>query len=102
MNENEPVVVIFRKWRDNGDILALFPEIPARERGYECDSYEHVGQHGAANCQECIRGTRPALPHEYANLKTELEGAPYHYNLVVRQRATQAMRAKLRAAQKGT
>lgn len=101
MNKNEPVAVVFRKWRDNGDILALFPEIPAKNQGYDCESFEHIGQHSPADYMGCIKRTRPALPHEYAALKAELEGAPYHYNLVVRQRATQAMRDKLRVAQKG-
>ena len=42
----ETTVVVFRKWKTNGDIIALFPELPADNEGYLCDSYEHVGQHG--------------------------------------------------------
>lgn len=80
-------VVIFRKWIDNldGDILALFPLLRANElTGGDCQSYEHIGQHGASDYSHCIRRTRPATPEEYADLAAELRGIGY--NLIIRRR----------------
>jgi hypothetical protein len=85
----DPTVVIFRKWpaREGGGIIALFPyESASVVNPYVCQSYEHVGQHGAADCQGVISRTRPASPDEYAALMRELESAPYHYVFDVRKR----------------
>jgi len=71
------IKVIFRKWRDGGDIIALFPEIPADCTGYECLSYMHIGQHGAANPTILIARTVPAAPDEYAELLDELKCIGY-------------------------
>jgi hypothetical protein len=82
-------VVIFRVWTRKSlfcDVIALFPEIPASQNGHLCSSYEHIGQHGAADENLVARLTRPAKPHEYRDLQRELEGHPYNYRLIVRQR----------------
>jgi hypothetical protein len=78
--------VIFRKWpkSEGGDVIALFPCDPGTSE-YDCDSYQHIGQHGAANL-DIIYRTKLAKPEEYADLKRELESAPYHYHLDVRKR----------------
>lgn len=76
--------VIFRVWRDNGIVIALFPEVEAD--GIYCDSFEHVGQHATANYADVIRRSRLAKPEEYASLERELERAPYNYQLNVRTR----------------
>lgn len=70
-------VVVFRKWLDCGDIIALFPEQPADINGWFCDAYEHVGQHGGAEYHGVIRRTRPAHADEYANLADELRHIGY-------------------------
>ena len=75
--------VIFRKWRDSGDIVALFPDISAG--AYPCgdvtlplcQSYEHVGQHGGADYRHVLGCTIPASPAEYADLAGELSGRGY-------------------------
>jgi hypothetical protein len=60
--DDAPTKVVFRQWRRAPhSIIALFPEIPADLNGYECQSYEHVGQHGGADYEGVIRDTRPAL-----------------------------------------
>jgi len=70
--------VVFRRWR-NGDIIALFPQIPADYQGYMCSSYEHVGQHGAANPDVVIAQTTyvgspyPPLAEELEQLDYDLE-----------------------------
>lgn len=76
-------LVIFRKYHD-GEILALFPELPADRK--HCTCYAHVGQHSAADYQGCIRSSRPATPDEYKALARELESAPYTYRLKIRTR----------------
>jgi hypothetical protein len=82
----DPTLVVFRKWRDHyGGIIALFPE---DVDGGFCSSYEHVGQHGDASYSGVIRQTTPATPEEYADLKRELESAPYNYDLRVVKRYT--------------
>jgi hypothetical protein len=69
--------VVFRKWRDSGNVIALFPAIPATIHGEYCLSYEHVGQHAAADYHAVIRHTRPAAPQEYAALADELTRIGY-------------------------
>lgn len=85
-------VVVFRKWRDSGDILALMPEIASDIYGRYCQSYEHVGQHGGADYTGCIAATVPATKAEYRALAKELRRIGY--KLDIRQRATSAMQAK--------
>lgn len=64
--------VIFRKFpsRKGGEVIALFPEIPADHMG-NIGSYMHTGQHGAAS-PYLGRGLRLATPEEYESLKQEL------------------------------
>jgi hypothetical protein len=64
--------VIFRKF-PNGDIIAMFPMISVDQIGYNCQSYMHVGQHGAASPQMVTKQTKLATPDEYAVLEDELE-----------------------------
>ena len=90
MSKNKELPVIFRKWASkddwNGrDIIALFPTIPADYDGLTCQSYMHVGQHGAANPQGLIRETKSATPEEYKELMTELHKIGYR-NLKVYKR----------------
>jgi len=73
----KPVAVIFRMWRDTGDVFALFPEIPSDINGWYCDSYTHVGQHGGADYYGIVRQTVPAAPAECAALSVELERIGY-------------------------
>lgn len=90
----DPTVVVFRRWTDvNGrGVIALFPEIPAYAHAAAscfCSSFEHIGQHGPADYPGVIAQTTPATPEEYADLKRELEAAPYNYVLRVAQRRGQ-------------
>jgi hypothetical protein len=81
--------VVFRVWRENGDVLALFPTLPSDIPGKLCVSYAHIGQHGGADYALCILDTRPATPQESAPLTQELKGIGYQ--LRVYKRATQAL-----------
>ena len=81
----EAVPVVFRVLThtpyQKGEAIALFPTLV--ERNGLVQSYMHVGQHGSADYAGMIRESRKATPSEYAPLMRELQGAPYHYNLIV-------------------
>lgn len=80
----EPIVsVVFRRMHE-GEILALFPyESGSTQYSHLVTCYQHVGQHGAADYNLCIRTSRPATPVEYAPLLRELTSAPFNYRLNV-------------------
>ena len=73
--------VIFRKWKSGG-VIALFPLID--ECVGRCLSYEHIGQHGIADYQRMLADSDPAQPHEYADLKAELERIGYDLRIAKR------------------
>ena len=66
--------VIFRKFK-TGEVLALFPTLPGTNDPHTCQSYQHIGQHGAASA-DCSY-TKPATPAEYADLLRELVSIGY-------------------------
>jgi hypothetical protein len=73
-----PDVVVFRRWKDCGTVIALFPEIPADIHGYFCEAYEHVGQHGGADFHGVIQNTTPVATEEAADLAEELTRIGYN------------------------
>lgn len=80
--------VVFRKWYrkvDGNSVIALFPD--NKHNAWMIQSYEHEGQHGAADYTGVMRRTKPATQEEYAALKRELESPPFDYVLRVVQRA---------------
>ena len=91
----ETTLVAFRRWRDNGSIIALFPEIPSDIHGYFCEAYEHVGQHGGADYHGVVKATRPATDEEAASLAQEL--VRIGYNLQPIKRASQSVHERRRA-----
>jgi len=74
--------VIFRVSDDDGSVFALFPYIPATDR--YVTSYQHIGQHCAADYNGCIADSRPAKPEEYAALLQELRDRDYNPRVIVR------------------
>lgn len=70
-------IVVFRKWKDTGTVIALFPELPADIHGRYCDAYEHIGQHGGADYYGVIEQTLPATSSESAPLIKELTTIGY-------------------------
>lgn len=92
--DTEITKVIFRKFM-NGDIIAMFPEIPGSSPFY-CISYMHIGQHCTADPWWITDDTTPARPEEYADLKVELESIGY--NLKVVKRFTYKMQQEREAA----
>jgi hypothetical protein len=77
-------LVVFRKWRDCGTIIAMFPELPSDLQGWYCDAYEHVGQHGGADFHGVIQHSIPARPDEYADLAEELTRIGYNLRPIKR------------------
>lgn len=83
--KNQATDVIFRKFKSNNEIIALFPYETERNFG-DCSSYMHMGQHGSANYDHVMTSTKPVRPAEYRALKTELENygpKEANYNLRV-------------------
>ena len=75
----EKTKVVFRKWKNEGDIIALFPEI---DQGPGCClSYMHIGQHGGADYSHVIKKTVPAQKEEYADIEKELSFVGYNLNV---------------------
>jgi hypothetical protein len=73
--------VVFRVWPDHngGDVIALFPDVPYdNHTPGRVESYQHIGQHGAADYNHVIAATRPATPDEYAPLLAELQQIGYN------------------------
>ncbi len=77
-------IVVFRRWRDTGGVIALFPELPSDLSGDHCDAYEHVGQHGGADFHHVIRQTTPCSPDDAATLAAELRTIGYSLRPVKR------------------
>ena len=82
MDDHE-TIVIFRKFKEGGDIIALFPFKDFDNKG-NCMSYQHLGQHGAASYSYCIDISVPAMPNEYQSLLNELQRIGY--NLKIRKK----------------
>lgn len=82
MNEPLKTKIIFRKWKEDGSIIALFPDLNfsngCANKG-NIMSYMHVGQHGEA-CESLLRDRTllvTATKEESADLLAELKGIGY-------------------------
>ena len=92
--EPDAIITIFRVFKSEGEeVIALFPEIPGSNCAATCLSYMHVGQHGAADYDRVIQGSRPATPEESAPLRKELESLG-GYLITEKKRASYAMYKK--------
>lgn len=80
--DTTPTKMIFRKWKDTGAIIALFPDqnfaSGDANKGFIM-SYMHVGQHGEASEQLLTdrKSLVTAKPQEYADLLAELKSLGY-------------------------
>lgn len=92
----ETTLVVFRRWRDTNDIIALFPAEPSDIHGWYCLSYERIGQHSGADYHGVVQASRPATDEEAAPLADEL--TKVGYNLQPIKRASQAVHERRRAA----
>lgn len=78
MKDRQKTDVIFRKWKDDGQIIAIFPHEDWNLEGTECASYMHIGQHSGCEYQFVINRTVPATEAEYKELFEELEERGYN------------------------
>ena len=74
---------VFRKYPD-GQVIALFPDIPWSGQRGEVTSYMHLGQHGAADYCHVVATTKPATEGEYGDLLAELSQAGYDNMRIVK------------------
>lgn len=74
--------VIFRQFPD-GEVIALFPELPGTIDPNTCLSYMHYGQHGSADTG-IVRNTYPCDPQDYESLLKELVSIGYNLKIVKR------------------
>lgn len=79
--------VVFRKWKDDGAIIALFPYIVDTQDPWSCLSYMHTGQHGGACTRHITTVTTLAKPSEYASLLKELKNVGYT-DIVIKRKLT--------------
>jgi hypothetical protein len=66
-----------------GQVFALFPHEVSTLDG-SVTFYAHVGQHGSADYNHCIKTSRVATEDEAKDLKAELEGRGYNIQVVKR------------------
>ena len=92
-----PVMFRMGKRRGESEVTAVFPTLPGDTRGLMMVCYAHVGQHSACST-EWLATTRQATVAEYADLKRELESAPYHYHFKVYARMQRAFDDARRAS----
>ncbi len=84
--DKEKTKVIFRQWKIGCGIIAMFPEIAVDTVGYNCQSFEHVGQHGAASPNIVATDTKPANLDDGAvkRLIEELTDRGYNLEIIKR------------------
>jgi hypothetical protein len=75
--QNDETLVVFRRWKDTGDLIALFPAIPSDLFGNYCLSYAALGQHAGADYFGVVQATRPASKEAAAPLAEELKRVGY-------------------------
>ena len=85
MNAKPLTRVIFRTWKDDKSIFALFPDL--QEQQY-CSCYVHVGQHSLADYNSVMQYTRPATRAEYTPLARELKAIGYRLEIIRRRPRT--------------
>ena len=98
--DDEETPVLFRIERNKRDypcLTAVFPTLPASYDGLTMQCFAHAGQHSSCDFG-WYQTTRAAKPAEYADLKVELESAPYGYRLKVCKRLQLAHRKAFNAA----
>ncbi|MDR0341485.1 MAG: hypothetical protein LBH55_04415 [Mycoplasmataceae bacterium] len=76
--------VVFRTYKKNGEVIALFPEAISR-KDYSISCYCPMGEHFRADYDNIIRATRPASEKEYTPLLQLLQRC-YGYKLRIMKR----------------
>jgi hypothetical protein len=85
-NKLKPAVkVIFRKWRSDDTVFALFPELAGSTAdAWLCVCYGHPGGHAAAAPHYVVSASKPCGPKDFKELKAELHSKGYKRLRVVK------------------
>ncbi|NDC83944.1 hypothetical protein EB093_09870 [bacterium] len=76
--------VVFRTFRGDNSVIALFPYEPGNNDAFTMMSYQHIGQHGIADMGLTASYTRPSKPDEIRPLKEELQRIGYKLKIMSR------------------
>ena len=76
------------------EVLAIFPEIPADDKGFYATCYARIGQHSSCDVQGMIRISRPATEAEYSSLLQELKSIGYDDLRIIRRTPAHAYRIR--------
>ncbi len=77
--------VIFRKYKEEKEIIAIFPDLNYPEYCYappNCLSYMQIGQHSECDYLRVIEKTVSASKKEYADLYQELTDIGYNLEVI--------------------
>lgn len=80
--KKELLKVVFRKF-NNGEIIALFPDIKFGCPHYEIMSYMHIGQHCEVDHHAVVEQTKLATEEEYQALLNEIKSIYHDYDIKV-------------------
>lgn len=80
--KKELLKVVFRKF-NNGEIIALFPDIKFGCPYYQIMSYMHIGQHGEVDHHAILEQTKLATEEEYQALLNEIKSIYRDYDIKV-------------------
>lgn len=77
--------VIFRSFKSDDSVIAIFPEIPGTNDPNTAMSYMTVGQHGSASISLLNdESTYPTRPAQYRQLYEELQNIGYNLRVMKR------------------
>lgn len=80
--KKENLQVVFRKF-NNGEVIALFPQIRFGCPHYKIMSYMHIGQHGEVDHHAVIQQTKLANEEDYTSLLKEIKSIYHDYEIKV-------------------
>lgn len=84
-------LVIFKK--SQGEVLAIFPELPGTNDPYTMTCYAHAGQHSSCDTV-FVSNAKPAKPEEYEPLLRELKAIGYENIRIVRKQLDKYTRTR--------
>lgn len=94
------VRVIFRTDKHTGEVIAWFPELAGTKYYlHDCQTYQHMGQHGSGTFNYYYETTRPSKSEEIKPLLDELTSIGY--NVAISKRMTHADFIKRRSQARG-
>jgi len=80
--KKELLKVVFRKFED-GEIIALFPDIKFSYPNYTIMSYMHIGQHEEVDHHIITQQTKLATEEDYQSLLNEISNIYHEYDIKV-------------------